>query len=122
MATRPANITLYVYQGQTFDDEIRFEDSNGDPLDFTDMTARMQVRRAAADDEVLAEFTTEDGSIAELDEMGIIGFNVSAADTTALPTDNVDQAWVYDLELIDGDHVTRLMQGGFVVSPEVTRT
>lgn len=121
MATRPAQITLTVYQGQTFEDEIRFEDANGDPLDFTDMSARMQVRRAVPDDEILAEFSTADGTIDPLDETGVVKFAVDADITADLPADNVTQSWVYDLELVDGTHVSRLMEGAFVVVPEVTR-
>lgn len=121
MATRPANVTLTVYQGQTFDDEVLFQDANGDPLDFTDMEARMEVRRAVPDDEVILELSTDDGTIVTLDNTGAIKFDVDAVTTSELPSDNVTQVWVYDLELVDGAHVTRLMQGGFVVIPEVTR-
>ena len=122
MATRPANVTLTVYQGQTFDDQILFQDQSLDPLDFTGMTARMQVRWAVPDSTVIATYSTADGTIVELSDAGTIVFNVSAVATAALPTDNVQQCWVYDLEVVDGTTVTRLMQGSFVVVPEVTRS
>ena len=121
MSTRPAQIYLTIYQGQTFDDEIEFQDANGDPLDFTGMSARMQVRRATPDDEVLLELSTSDGTIVALDETGRIKFDVDADITTELPTDNVIQTWVYDLELHDGSRVQRLMEGSVTVVPEVTR-
>lgn len=121
MAARPKNITLTIYQGQTFDDTYTFDGANGDPLDFTDMDARMQVRRALPDDEVLLELGTEDGTISTLDETGTIQFAVDADITAALPTDHVPQTWVYDLELVDGTRVIRLMEGSVVVLPEVTR-
>jgi hypothetical protein len=122
MARRPAQITLSIYQGQTFDDEIVFEDGSGVPLDFTGSTARMQIRRALPDDEVILELTTANAMIQPLSNDGLIKFNVDAVDTASLPTDNVDQVWVYDLELEDGaGGVVRLMQGSAVVYPEVTR-
>lgn len=121
MAFRPAYITLHIYQGQTFDDEVNFKDANGDPLDFSDLEARMQVRRAVPDDEVLLELSTEDGTIEPLDETGTVKFAVDADITANLPTDNVLQTWVYDLELYGSGRVTRLMEGSVVVYPEVTR-
>lgn len=122
MARRPAQITLSIYQGQTFDDEIVFEDGAGDPLDFTGSTARMQIRRALPDDEVILELTTTNGMINALADDGLVKFNVNAGETADLPTDNVDQVWVYDLEVQDGSGgVVRLMQGSVVVYPEVTR-
>lgn len=123
MANVPANLTLSVFQGQTFNDEIIFMDGQTPPvpIDFTGKSARMQVRRAVPDDEVLLNLGTDAGTIVALGSDGKIVFNVTATVTSELPTDNVVQTWVYDLEVYDLDDVQRLMQGAFVVYPEVTR-
>lgn len=123
MANVPANITLQVYQGQTFDDEIVFIGPDNLPINLTGKEARMQVRRAVPDEDVLLELSTDAGTILLFGSDGKLKFNVLAATTAAMPTDNVQQTWVYDLEVGDSGfvEVQRMLQGAFVVFPEVTR-
>ena len=49
---------------------------------------------------------------------GTITLTISATDTAAL---SAPQNGVYDLELVSGSTVTRLVQGTFLVTPEATR-
>lgn len=122
MAARPANVTLTIIQGQTFDDEFQFETSEGDPEDFTGHTARMQIRPFIESDEVLLELSTTNGLINALDDTGVIKFNVSATDTSDLSDDHIYQQWWYDLEKTDTDgKVQRLLQGAVIFWPETTR-
>jgi hypothetical protein len=123
MPSIPANVTLFVFQGQTFDDVIIFIDGNDDPLDFTGQEARMQVRRAVPDQDVIVELSTAEGTIEPLGVNGVVKFALPASDTAELPTNFVSQTWVYDLEIGDPTFTTvrRMIQGAFVVSPEVTR-
>jgi len=98
------------------------EDSTGttyNPVALTNHTARMQVRRTVKSTSLLAELTTENGGIAlEADgETGLISLSMSDVQTSALTSDGV-----YDLELIDDSgNVSRVLQGTFTLSLEVTR-
>lgn len=105
-----------VEQGATFEKYVVWKDGNGDVVDLTGYTARMQARAFTSSETVLAELTTENGGI--LIDLDRVNLRISAADTAAF-------TWVsarYDLELIDPTgRVTRLLEGTLAVSPEVTR-
>lgn len=95
------------------------------PVDLTGMTARMQVRETINATEELLELTTENGGIVLGDEDGTIDLLISADDTEDLAptiTTGINAKFpVYDLELINGDEVTRLFEGRFEIVAEVTR-
>lgn len=83
----------------------------------TNHTARMQVRRTVDSATPLITLTTENGRISINGADGLINLNISAADTAALTSSGV-----YDLEIISaGGLVSRVIQGTFTLSPEVTR-
>lgn len=42
---RRAEANIKAYQGDTFSPELTFTDANDDPLDFTDVTFKMQIRK-----------------------------------------------------------------------------
>lgn len=124
MAAGRANLT--VEQGASFDQKILWKDEEDTPIDTTGMTARMQARRTVAAEDTVIELTTEDGGI----ELGLTGsgeeaYNVrllmSAEETADLPASASSRKWPYDLEIINGSSVTRLLQGKVVVVLEVTR-
>lgn len=76
----------------------------------------MQARRTVGDDTVLFELTSGNGGIVLGN--GTIDVRISAQETSAYAWKN----GVWDLELIAPDGtVTRLLEGGVSVSPEVTR-
>ncbi len=80
-------------------------------------TARMQVRRTVESETSLISLTTENGRIAINTAEGLITLSISAADTSALTSSGV-----YDLEIItSGGLVSRVIQGTFTLSLEVTR-
>lgn len=80
-------------------------------------TARMQVRRTIESETPLISLTTENGRIAINSAAGLITLSISAADTAALTSSGV-----YDLEIItSGGLVSRVIQGTFTLSLEVTR-
>lgn len=109
---------LVIEQGATFYQPLRWKDSDGNPIDLTNYTARMQIRRNHESDVVLLSLTTENSRIELGGSLGTINLIITAADTKDL---NFSEA-VYDLELIDGNgKVTRLLQGAVTLSPEVTR-
>ena len=88
------------------------------PTDLTACTARMQVRRAVDDPEVLLSLTTENGGIVLGGTAGTITLGLTAVQTAAIQW----TAGVYDLEMIYSTGlVRRLLAGTVTVSREVTR-
>ena len=85
--------------------------------DFTGYTARMQVRRMVDSSTILISLTTENGRITLGGPTGVIELNISAADTSTL-----SNSGVYDLEIVSPTgFVSRVLQGNFALSQEVTR-
>lgn len=114
-------------QGTTFTRIIKLKEPDpADPtgstynaVDLTSHTARMQVRRTVESTSAQIELTTENGGIAvqPTEELGVIQISMSDTQTAALTSDGV-----YDLELIaPGGVVSRVIQGTFTLSLEVTR-
>jgi len=104
-------------QGATFGRTITWKDANGDPVDLTNYTARMQVRSIVTSDTVAVELTTEDGRITLGGALGTITLTIPAT-----VTDDIEAGtYAYDLELVTGSTVTRLLMGSFIVRGEVTR-
>ncbi len=109
---------LYIEQGATLSLPIVWKDSDGNVVNITGYTARMQVRQTVPATTILLSATTENGKLVIDGSNGKVTILLSAADTTAI-------TWltgVYDLELISGSGVvTRLLEGSVSVSREVTR-
>lgn len=117
----PAFVLLHMYQGQTFNDEVVLRETNGDPLDLTGRTARMQVREYRGGPVVLT-LTTENGGIT-LTALGEIKFYVSAAVLAEIVSQYDYEQWVYDLELVTpgvDPLVERPIYGTVVFWPEIT--
>lgn len=87
------------------------------PFDLQNFTARMQVRRTMDSSSTLVELTTANGRIILNEEPGRIRLSMSDEVTAGITTSGV-----YDLEIIDaGGFVSRVVQGNFTLSQEVTR-
>jgi hypothetical protein len=114
---------LVVYQGATFDVTFTWRQpvvspaTVGTPVDLSGYTARMQIRQSVASTDTLLELTTEDGGITLGGTDGTITLAIDAADTAAVTW----TSGVWDLEMVIGDSVTRLLYGRIKVSKEVTR-
>lgn len=122
-----ANHNITAEQGATFSKVLTLSDSNENLINLNGYTARMHVRASYAATVALAELTTENGGITLGGVAGTITLLISAAtmagisvvDTPGTPPTRVA---VYDLEIIDGSGVvTRLLQGKFTITREVTR-
>jgi len=112
------NWCFEIEQGATFSRVLTWKDSAGDPIDLTGYTARMQLRQYKSSGAVILELTTgADGRIALGGAAGTITLEVDADDTAEVTTDE----GVYDLELVNGDVVTRLLEGQWKLNKEVTR-
>ena len=112
----PGKYNLVCPQGATFSKQLTWA-IDGDPVDLTSYTARMQVREKYTSTTAILNLTTENGGITLGDDEGTIQIDIDA-DTTA---DIVAKDYVYDIELISASTVTRLLEGRFIVTPEVTR-
>lgn len=87
------------------------------PVNLTGYTARMQVRESHSSAAVIVDLNTENGRIVLGGALGTIDLNIEYAITAAIKP----KCYVYDLELIYGSNVYRLIEGDFLVTPEVTR-
>ena len=124
---------IYIEQGASLDFEVQYVDSEGNPVDLSGYSARMQIRPSVASNVAYITLTSNlqaDGTGLNLSgshstkppTSGSIGIFISACSSSVL---NFADA-VYDLELAvpyEGgcDYVTRLIQGPVRLSQEVTR-
>ena len=112
----PAIYNVTMYQGATFDLSLTWN-VNSLPVNLTGYTGRMQVRSSFASDTAILSLTSGSG-ITLGGTAGTILINATAATTAGVATGQ----YVYDLELVSGGSaVTRLIQGTFLVDPEVTK-
>lgn len=117
MTTAPGTYNFTIYQGATFSRILTWKDENGDLIDLTGFTARMQIRKKI-DGDLLADMTTANSKIALGGAAGTITLSLTASETAAINSSK----GVYDLELVSGGGiVTRLVQGDVTFSKEVTK-
>ena len=103
-------------QGSTYTVQMVYQDPNGNPINLTGYTAKMQLRLQYGDPVAALTLTTGGGGIVIDPLIGTINITATDEQTLALePT-----FYVYDLDLIDGGTITRLIQGQITVRPEVT--
>jgi hypothetical protein len=123
------NYNMTCQQGSTFRRTIEIEQPNlaedptgqtFEPFDLSGYSARMQVRRTIDSASFILELTTQNGALTinpTEDAVNQIYIDVSASVTAS-----VDAGGVYDIEIINPDGtVSRVLQGIFNLSPEVTR-
>lgn len=109
-------LDLVIEQGATFTLSLFYQDDTGAPVDITGRTARMQLRSAVDSAVLVLPLTTENSRITIDGPRGLIALSIAATDTAGL-----SGSGVYDLELVNGAQVERIMQGAYTISPEVTR-
>ena len=114
----PGKYNMICPQGTTFSKQLTYT-IDSVPVDLTTYTARMQVREKYTSKTSVIDITTENGGIALGGDAGTIDLYISDEITSLLPAKD----YVYDLELISGPqtYVYRLIEGKFIVTPEVTR-
>lgn len=106
-----------IYQGATFNRVLTWKDSNNTAVNLTGYTARMMIRDCLESDAPFITLTTENGGITLGGAAGTITLSISATATAAI----TQSQGVYDLELVTGSTVTRLLEGAVTISKEVTR-
>ncbi len=99
-------------QGATFNLNFRVE-TDGTPWNLTGYTFAMQVRRSTNNANTLLNITT-----ATMTSVGHVSATVNATTMSNVPAGR----WVYDIELTSsGGQVTRILEGRFIVTAEVTQ-
>jgi hypothetical protein len=99
-------------QGATFNLNFRVE-TDGTAWNLTGYTFAMQVRRSTSATTTLLNLTS-----ATMTSVGHVTATVNATTMSGVPAGR----WVYDIELTSsGGEVTRILEGRFIVTPEVTQ-
>lgn len=111
----PGKLNLLCPQGSTFARTLTYKVDN-EPVDLTGYSVRLQVREYHYSDDFIVSLTDSSG-ITLGGSAGTIDILVAASATQEF----VSGDYVYDLELVAGGTVTRLIEGKFTVTPEVTR-
>jgi hypothetical protein len=121
------NFTLE--QGTTVNFEIQYTDANNIPINLSGYAGRMQIKSGFANDKPITysslsssrypdgtglNFSGSSGNTPV--ESGSIGIYISAASSSAFTFAKAK----YDLEIVSGSTVTRLLEGTITLSKEVT--
>lgn len=114
---QPGRYNFQAQQGATFARGIVYK-QNDVVVNLTGYSARMQVRASVSDSSTLISLSSPSSGITIDGPNGEITVTISAATMASVPAGT----WVYDLEIESGGGVvTRLIEGKFSVSAEVTR-
>jgi hypothetical protein len=123
-----AQFNFVAEQGATFAKMLVCMDSSMTPIDLSAYTARLQVRESYGASDAVIDLSDENGGITLGGAAGTMTFLIDAELLAGLSIPNVSavpgrppyKIYVYDFELSNGAVVTRLLQGTFTVSREVS--
>jgi len=117
-----------IEQGATLDLELQYRDANGNPINLTDYSGKMQIRESVSSptayitlssslqpDGTGLNFSGSNGTTPPTS--GSIGIYISAVSSSALTF----STGVYDLEIASGSVVTRILEGQVKLSLNVTQ-
>lgn len=108
---------ILIDQGSTWSLQLTWLDSDGAPIDLTGYSARMQIRPTLESSTVTASLTSPSNGITLGGTAGTVTLAMTATQTAAITAGT----YVYDVELVSGLTVTRIVEGGLTVRREVTR-
>ena len=103
---------LSIDQGATFTSDVTVKDANGNAFDLTGYTARAKLAKGYQSTQTRQDFKATISNATS----GVVTLSLTATQTTALD----DTRYVYDLEIVNGDVVTRVIEGLISVRPQVT--
>jgi hypothetical protein len=104
-------------QGASFDRTLTWRDATATPIDLTGYAAKMQVRKSLDASSALLTLSSTAG-ITLGGAAGTVRLEVAATKLSQIPAG----IYYYDLELTSAaGKVTRLLQGKFTVTREITR-
>jgi hypothetical protein len=118
MTVTPATYDLVIYQGSDFNQQVTFlQEEDGDPVDLTNITFRMQIRPTRGSPNILADLTSENGKITQVDTTGVIVLKLTSVETASIGSNGV-----YDLEAVHSvTSAERWLGGNVILDMEVTR-
>lgn len=113
-------------QGDTFALNLTVKEANGALKNLTDYTARMQIRSSYDAANPSESLSTANGEISINTISSTISLNLPATRTAAMKVELVNgkpprSFYVYDLELVHGENVSKLIYGNITLYGEVTR-
>lgn len=112
----PGKYNIVCPQGTTFSQDLTYSVDDV-PVNLSGWTAEMQIREKHTSATEVAVLTIANGGI-EILGGGVIRLYLAAAFTATL----VAKEYVYDIELTTPlGVVSRILEGKFIVTPEVTR-
>lgn len=112
----PGKYNMICPQGATFTKRLTWTIDDV-PVDLTGYIGRMQARTSYSNKcQPIFNITTENNGIS-VDDEGNIDLLISSEDTEVF----VPKEYIYDLELEKNNVVYRILEGKFIVTPEVTK-
>ena len=108
---------MTIDQGATLALQMTYKDSAGDLINLSGYSARMQVRQTVPSTSTILDLTTANGGLILGGAAGTIDVAITATASEAVAAGQ----YVYDLELVNGTTVERLVMGTFTCRGEVTR-
>lgn len=112
-----SEVNFTLDQGATFTQTLIYKDSEGVPVNLTGYTARSKARASLESNVIIWNLTNGNG-ITLGGSNGQITMTLDASTTASYVPGTT---FIYDLEIVNGSTVTRLIQGQVMVSGEVTR-
>jgi len=112
----PGKYNFICPQGSTFSKQLTWTIED-EPVNLDTFSARMQVREKHSSKIAVVDISTENGGITLGGEQGTIHLYIDFELTENI----VPKNYVYDLEMITASEVTRILEGKFIVTPEVTK-
>jgi hypothetical protein len=113
----PGRVNFVCPQGSTFNRVLTYKIGTN-PVNLAGYSADMQIRERAYSKQYIAYLNTGNGGINLGASAGTISLNIAASTTSNF----IAGDYVFDLELTSTNgSVTRLIEGKFNVTPEVTR-
>lgn len=119
------SLNFTIEQGTTFQRKITLTDSLSVPIDLTGRTFRGKIKLVAGDGATVADFTFT--LLNQLTNPGEVYMSLTDAQTSAIPVDEQTSAekvlkdYAYDVEMVVGGEVERVLEGVVSISPEVTK-
>jgi hypothetical protein len=111
----PGKYNMICPQGATFTKRLTWTIDEV-PVDLTGYTGKMQARFSYGSKcDPIFTLTTENGGIS-VDDEGNVDLLIDSDDTEGF----VAKEYLYDLELSSGSEKYRLVEGKFIITPEVT--
>lgn len=113
----PGRVNFICPQGSTFNRRVTYK-IDETPVNLTGYSSRLQVREAHYSTNTITDLTSSNGGITLGGSAGTIDILIGASATALFDAGT----FVYDLEIESvGGIIDRLIEGNFVVTPEVTR-